>query len=210
MGSTSLAVRLSSLAPQRAVLAHLDPSPSLVSRTGTNVVRPRCSIPPPAPSFLTRCDLGCGEALGEAAEQVDDTACRGVCTADHSQFCGHSNRIAVYSFTPSAEPPIAVCNTPSVANFTLVAEYKEPAEEGPTSVSLKVLAVEMASNVVWTIISVSVPHRLNLILDTDLCGVGLRQLLLRMACTLHAKQRHLPALSGRWNPDHVFHSSSCW
>ncbi|KAJ2916250.1 hypothetical protein MD484_g4143, partial [Candolleomyces efflorescens] len=111
------------------------------------------SGPFPLSGVENRNECWCGEALGEAAEQVDDTACRGVCTADHSQFCGHSNRIAVYSFTPSAEPPIAVCNTPSVANFTLVAEYKEPAEEGPASVNLKVLAVEMASNVVWTIIS---------------------------------------------------------
>lgn len=113
-------------------------------------------------SFLTRCDIypiGCGQALGEAAEVVDDTACRGVCTADHSQFCGNANRIAVYTFTPSTEPPIAVCNTPTVANFTLIAEYREPAEEGPASVNLKVLAVEMASNVVWTIISVSVRSR---------------------------------------------------
>lgn len=64
----------------------------------------------------------------------------------------------MYTFTASAEPPAAVCEHPSVTNFTLVAEYKEPAEEGPTSVSLKVIAVEMASNVVWTILTVSACH----------------------------------------------------
>ena len=86
----------------------------------------------------------------------------------------------MYTFTPSAEPPVAVCENPSVTNFTLVAEYKEPAEEGPTSVNLKVLAVEMASNVVWTIISVSVYVNTLVweVVDAHLCDVGLRQLLL--------------------------------
>jgi hypothetical protein len=37
-----------------------------------------------------------------------------------------------------------------------VAEFKEPEEDGPASVPLKVIAVEMASNVIWTILSVRI------------------------------------------------------
>ncbi|KAF6758239.1 hypothetical protein DFP72DRAFT_808155 [Ephemerocybe angulata] len=110
--------------------------------------------PFPLSGVENRNECWCGHELGETADLVAHEQCRGVCTADHSQFCGNANRISVYTFTPSAEPPAPVCQSGKVSNFTLVAEYKEPEEGGPTSVNLKVVAVEMASNVVWTILSV--------------------------------------------------------
>ncbi|TEB24688.1 WSC-domain-containing protein [Coprinellus micaceus] len=114
------------------------------------------SGPFPLSGVENRNECWCGHELGETALPVDDNLCRGVCTADHSQFCGNANRISVYTFTPSAEPPPGACEQASVANFTLVAEFKEPEEDGPASVPLKVIAVEMASNVIWTILSVRI------------------------------------------------------
>ncbi|KAJ3541508.1 hypothetical protein NMY22_g3862 [Coprinellus aureogranulatus] len=109
--------------------------------------------PFPLSGVENRNECWCGHELGETATLVDHNACRGVCTADHSQFCGNANRISVYTFTPAEEPPAPVCDQATIGNFTLVAQFKEPAEDGPTSVPLKVVAVEMASNVVWTILS---------------------------------------------------------
>lgn len=111
------------------------------------------SGPFPLSGVENRHECWCGHELGEAALLVDASACHGVCTADHSQFCGNSNRISVYTFTPAEEPSAPVCDSASVSNFTLVAEFTEPTEDGPTSVNLKVIAVEMASNVVWTILT---------------------------------------------------------
>ncbi|TFK24665.1 WSC-domain-containing protein [Coprinopsis marcescibilis] len=100
-----------------------------------------------------RHECWCGNALGEVAEVVEDSACFGVCTAEHQQFCGNANRILVYEFHADADPT-PVCENTDIGNFTLVAEYKNPVEDGPISVNLKVIAVEISRGVVWTLLSV--------------------------------------------------------
>ena len=79
-----------------------------------------------------------------------------VCIATHTEYCGNAYRLAIYQFSTSDQAPSPqTCLETDVDNFTLVAKFKNPPTQGPTAVALKVVAVEMVQNVLWTILSVS-------------------------------------------------------
>ena len=79
-----------------------------------------------------------------------------VCVATHTQYCGNAYRLAIYQFSTSNQAPSPqTCLETDIGNFTLMAKFKNPVTQGPTAVPLKVVAVEMVQNVLWTILSVS-------------------------------------------------------
>ncbi|KAJ3755049.1 WSC domain-containing protein [Lentinula raphanica] len=98
----------------------------------------------------------CGNALGNSSIHVGDDDCRNVCISDHSEYCGAPDRLAVYDFTMSGSPPPpTTCSPDDIANFTLVAKFKNPPEDGSSGeVPLKVVLVEMVPSVTWAILSV--------------------------------------------------------
>jgi len=79
-----------------------------------------------------------------------------VCQSTHTEFCGNANRVAVYHFsnTGSASGPTP-CLAADLSDFKLVAQFKNPTT-GPSLVDLKVVVVEMSSNIIWTVLSVGV------------------------------------------------------
>ncbi|KAJ6500801.1 WSC domain-containing protein [Mycena sanguinolenta] len=96
----------------------------------------------------------CGNSTNSVAEHVSDDDCRAVCSADHTEYCGNANRIAVYEFTPEgvlAPPPLAC--TGDVSNFTLLAVYNNPPLGSPTHVNIRAVLVELVPNTFWTILS---------------------------------------------------------
>ncbi|KAJ4476089.1 hypothetical protein C8J55DRAFT_578338, partial [Lentinula edodes] len=86
----------------------------------------------------------CGSTLGSTSIHVGDDDCRAVCTSDHS-YCGAANRLAVYQFTASGTPPpTTTCASESISNFNLLANFKNPPEDGSSGeVPLKIVLVEM-------------------------------------------------------------------
>lgn len=98
---------------------------------------------------------GCDNAINPPTQHVGDADCRMVCEATHTEYCGNQNRVAIYQFSASGVAPgPQVCQDTSLSNFTLRAEFKNPPVNGPVSVPLKPVAVEMVKNVLWTILSV--------------------------------------------------------
>ncbi|KAJ3928765.1 MAG: WSC domain-containing protein [Lentinula lateritia] len=97
----------------------------------------------------------CGSTLGNTSIHVGDDDCRAVCTSDHSEYCGAANRLAVYQFTASGTPPPpTTCASESISNFTLLANFKNPPEDGSSGkVPLKIVLVEMVPSVTWAILS---------------------------------------------------------
>ena len=78
-----------------------------------------------------------------------------VCQSTHTEFCGNANRVAVYHFsntgTPSGSTP---CLAADLFDFKLVARFNSPPTTGPGLVDLKVVVVDMSSNIIWTVLSV--------------------------------------------------------
>ncbi|KAL0947758.1 hypothetical protein HGRIS_013836 [Hohenbuehelia grisea] len=97
----------------------------------------------------------CDNLLDNTASVVPDTECRTVCDADHSEFCGRQNRVAIYQFSNSDGTPSEPqgCTSINVANFTLQAVFHDPPATGPPSVNLKVILVEMVPDRTWAILS---------------------------------------------------------
>lgn len=80
-----------------------------------------------------------------------------VCSADHTEYCGNQDRIAVYRASGTGGPQgPQTCISTNVANFTLVAAFKNPPTSGPATLPLKMVLVELVPNIVWSILSVSV------------------------------------------------------
>ena len=79
-----------------------------------------------------------------------------VCSANHGEYCGNANRLAIYQFssTDQALSP-QTCLATHVTNFTLMANFKNPRMQGSAAVALKVVVVEIVQNVIWSILSVS-------------------------------------------------------
>lgn len=79
-----------------------------------------------------------------------------MCVANHAEYCGNANRVAVYtdiSDGGSSHPGQEDCTSTSLANFTLAATYKVPPSSGPSTIPLKVVVVEMVPSVTWGILS---------------------------------------------------------
>ncbi|KAF9265978.1 WSC-domain-containing protein [Marasmius fiardii PR-910] len=97
------------------------------------------------------CD-GASNILGLSpnATKAPDTDCRGVCIADHNEYCGNANRIAVYSMTEHDLPPPESPRNCSVVlgNITMSAKTNE-GEEFP----LKIVTVEMVPSISWGVLS---------------------------------------------------------
>ncbi|KAF9559523.1 WSC-domain-containing protein [Agrocybe pediades] len=114
----------------------------------------------------------CDTAVHAPTQHVGDADCRMLCSATHAEYCGNANRLAIYQFSANGKPPgPQVCLDTSLTNFTLRAQFKNPGVTvgvvgsgqevgGPnqSSVQLKVVAVEMAKNVLWTVLSVYLPY----------------------------------------------------
>jgi len=96
----------------------------------------------------------CGNNTNPIAEEVGEEDCRAVCSANHTEYCGNANRIAVYDFNPegSAQPPPQTC-AGDIANFTLLAVYNNPPLGFPSQVNLRAVLVELVPNTFWTILS---------------------------------------------------------
>lgn len=98
--------------------------------------------------------IGCDNSVNPITQHVSDDDCRAVCTADHNEYCGNANRIAVYRFTePGSTPPQQTCTT-DMDDFTLLAVYNNPPVSGPSSLNIKAVLVELVPNTFWTILSV--------------------------------------------------------
>uniref|UniRef100_A0A8H7Y1L9 WSC domain-containing protein n=1 Tax=Psilocybe cubensis TaxID=181762 RepID=A0A8H7Y1L9_PSICU len=96
----------------------------------------------------------CDNTVHAPTQRVGDADCRQICQVNHAEYCGNANRVAVYEFSPTGKPPgPQVCLDTNLANFTLRAQFKNPPITGPSSVPLKVVAVEIVKNVVWTVLS---------------------------------------------------------
>ncbi|KAF8061800.1 WSC domain-containing protein [Lyophyllum atratum] len=96
----------------------------------------------------------CDNAINPPTQRVSDNDCRMVCDANHAQYCGNLDRIAVYRLSAAGDEGPQPCLSRDVANFTLVAAYKNPPGNGPTTVKLKVVVAELVPNVVWGVLSV--------------------------------------------------------
>ncbi|KAJ7221484.1 WSC domain-containing protein [Mycena pura] len=96
----------------------------------------------------------CGNATNTVAQHVSNDDCRAVCVADHSEYCGNANRLALYNFLGADTPPPPVLNcTGNVGDFTLVAVFNNPPLGFPTQMNLRAVLVEMVPNTFWTILS---------------------------------------------------------
>jgi len=96
----------------------------------------------------------CGNVTNPIAEHVSDDDCRAVCSANHAEYCGNADRIAVYDFTPAGSPPPPPQQCAGdIENFTLVAFFNNPPLGSPTQVNLKAVLVELVPNTFWTILS---------------------------------------------------------
>ncbi|KDR82087.1 hypothetical protein GALMADRAFT_60064 [Galerina marginata CBS 339.88] len=98
----------------------------------------------------------CDTTVHAPTQRVGDADCRMLCAATHAEYCGNSNRLAIYQFSASGQSTAPqACLQTSLTNFTLRAQFKNPPTNGPSTVPLKVVAVEMVKNVLWTVLSVS-------------------------------------------------------
>lgn len=105
---------------------------------------------------------GCDNVIRATTQRVSDNDCREICDADVTQFCGNGNRIAIYHFANATGGPTQCISTNlNQQLFKLQAEFKNPPVGGPSTVALKPVVVEMAKNVIWTILSVSASPFLN-------------------------------------------------
>ncbi|KAF9464508.1 WSC domain-containing protein [Collybia nuda] len=98
----------------------------------------------------------CDNVINPPTQRVSDSDCRMVCSADHTEYCGNQDRIAVYRSSGSGGQGPQTCISTDVANFTLVAAFKNPPTSGPATVPLKMVLVELVPNIVWSILSVSI------------------------------------------------------
>jgi len=94
----------------------------------------------------------CGNATNPVAQHVSNDDCRAVCVADHTEYCGNANRLALYNFLNGAPQQVLNC-TANVNDFTLVAVFNNPPLGSPTQVNLRAVLVEMVPNTFWTILS---------------------------------------------------------
>ncbi|KAJ7237713.1 WSC domain-containing protein [Mycena haematopus] len=96
----------------------------------------------------------CGNVTNSIAEHVSDDDCRAVCSANHAEYCGNANRVAVYEFTPEGDPPPPpqTC-AGDISNFTLLAVFNNPPLGSPTQVKIRAILVELVPNTFWTILS---------------------------------------------------------
>ncbi|KAJ7801074.1 WSC domain-containing protein [Mycena olivaceomarginata] len=108
------------------------------------------------------CTAACQSAAGythaglenghECSRRDDD--CRAVCSADHREYCGNANRLALYSFTPDgAPPPPPQACAGDISNFTMLAVFNNPPLGSPTQVKIRAVLVELVPNTFWTILS---------------------------------------------------------
>ncbi|KAF5367856.1 hypothetical protein D9757_013694 [Collybiopsis confluens] len=97
----------------------------------------------------------CGHALANSSIHVGDEDCRATCIADHDEYCGAANRLAVYDFAAvGSAPPPTTCSSDDIANFTLTAKLNNPPNDGsPSEIPLKMVLVEMVPSVTWAILS---------------------------------------------------------
>ncbi|KDQ34140.1 hypothetical protein PLEOSDRAFT_1031730, partial [Pleurotus ostreatus PC15] len=98
----------------------------------------------------------CDNLLDASSEARPTRECRTVCNADHTQLCGSANRAAVYGFNVGgggAQPE--QCTEVNVNNFTLQAVFKAPPPSGPSTITLRMILVEMVPDIMWSILSVS-------------------------------------------------------
>ncbi|KAJ7611810.1 WSC domain-containing protein [Roridomyces roridus] len=95
----------------------------------------------------------CGNSTNPIAINVSDDDCRQVCVANHNEYCGNANRIALYEFNAAGTPPPVLNCTADVANFTLLAVYNNPPQGFPASQPLRAVLVELVPNTFWTILS---------------------------------------------------------
>jgi len=96
----------------------------------------------------------CGNTTSTIAEHVSDDDCRAVCSANHAEYCGNANRVALYTFSPEGSPPPAPQQCAGdIANFTLLAVFNNPPLGSPSQVNLRAVLVELVPNTFWTILS---------------------------------------------------------
>lgn len=113
-----------------------------------------CQAPAEASLFILT--TGCDNVINPPTQRVSDSDCRMVCSADHTEYCGNQDRIAVYRASGTGGPQgPQTCISTNVANFTLVAAFKNPPTSGPATLPLKMVLVELVPNIVWSILSVS-------------------------------------------------------
>ncbi|KAF4604362.1 WSC domain-containing protein 2 [Pleurotus pulmonarius] len=96
----------------------------------------------------------CDNLLDASSEARPTRECRTVCSADHTKLCGSANRAAVYGFNiggGGSQPE--QCTDVNVNNFTLQAVFKAPPPSGPSTVTLKMILVEMVPDIMWSILS---------------------------------------------------------
>ncbi|KAF7441300.1 WSC domain-containing protein 2 [Pleurotus ostreatus] len=96
----------------------------------------------------------CDNLLDASSEARPTRECRTVCNADHTQLCGSANRAAVYGFNVGGggtQPE--QCTEVNVNNFTLQAVFKAPPPSGPSTITLKMILVEMVPDIMWSILS---------------------------------------------------------
>ncbi|KAJ7290201.1 WSC domain-containing protein [Mycena rebaudengoi] len=95
----------------------------------------------------------CGNGTNPIAQHISDNDCRAVCAADHTEYCGNANRVAVYGFSATGAPPPPQACAGDMESFTLRAVYNNPPVDGPTEVGLTAVLVELVPNTFWTILS---------------------------------------------------------
>ncbi|KAK7035979.1 WSC domain-containing protein [Favolaschia claudopus] len=96
----------------------------------------------------------CGNITNSIAQHVSDDDCRAICGADHAEYCGNANRVAVYEFTAEgqAPPPPQTC-AGDISNFTLLAVFNNPPVGSSAQVKIRAVLVELVPNTFWTLLS---------------------------------------------------------
>ncbi|KAJ7715930.1 WSC domain-containing protein [Mycena olivaceomarginata] len=84
----------------------------------------------------------CGNVTNTIAQHVGDDDCRAVCSADHREYCGNANRLALYSFTPRRRAATAA---PGMRGGYLQLHH--------ACVKIRAVLVELVPNTFWTILS---------------------------------------------------------
>ncbi|KAJ7490952.1 WSC domain-containing protein [Mycena latifolia] len=103
----------------------------------------------------------CGNVPNSIAQHVSDDDCRAVCSANHAEYCGNANRVAVYAFSSDGSPPPTETCAGDIDNFTLLAVFNNPPLGSPSQVSIRAVLVELVPHTWWTILSVRaalLPH----------------------------------------------------
>jgi hypothetical protein len=103
----------------------------------------------------------CDNTINSPGQHVSDADCRQICDANHAEYCGNNNRVAVYHFSNSTDGSGGANNGTQECvstdlgasnNFSLKGRFRNGAQQGQL-VNLKVIAVEIARGVTWTILS---------------------------------------------------------